>query len=79
MNQSKKRLNKWVTLMCAHKWKDNKQLSFEGMMIKEQGQLLGIKRMNKREEHRQLASYYTKFLEDDLTQDVVKCVPHVHL
>jgi hypothetical protein len=65
--------------MRAHRQKDNKQLSLEGMKIKEQWQLLGIKRTNKREEHRQLASYCTKFLEDCLMQDVIKCVCHIHL
>jgi hypothetical protein len=65
--------------MRAHRRKDNKQLSLERMMIKKQGQLLGIKRTNKKEEHRELASYYTKLLEDGLMQDVVKCVCHIHL
>jgi hypothetical protein len=37
------------------------------MMTKNQGQLLGIQRMNKKEELKQLASYHTKLFEDGLT------------
>jgi hypothetical protein len=36
MSKNKKRLNKWVTLTCAHKQKDNRQFSLGEMMIKEQ-------------------------------------------
>jgi len=34
MNKGKKRPNEQVNLTCAHKWKDNIQLSFMGMIIK---------------------------------------------
>ncbi len=61
MNKRKKRHGEWVTLSCAHKWKDNKQLSPGGIMIKEQKQLLGIKKANKMEEQKQLASWCTSF------------------
>jgi len=79
MNKRKKRPGEWVTLSCAHKWKDNKQLSPGGMMIKEQKQLLGIKRANKLEKQKQLASWCTKLWEDRLMRDGVKCIYHIHL
>jgi hypothetical protein len=34
MSESKKKLNERVTLMCAHKRKDNKQVFPMGMMTK---------------------------------------------
>jgi hypothetical protein len=49
MNESKNRFNERVSLMCAHKWIDNKQVFPMGMMTKNKGQLLGIKRMDKKE------------------------------
>jgi hypothetical protein len=41
MKKSKKRLDKWVTLMRSQKRKKNRQLSLKGMMNKKQGQFLG--------------------------------------
>jgi hypothetical protein len=79
MSKRKKRPSERVTLSCAHKWKDNKQLSSGGMMIKEQTQLLGIKRVNKMEERKQLASWCTKLLKDHLARDGIKCIYHIHL
>jgi len=35
--------------MCAHKWKDNEQVFPMVMMTKKKGQLLGIKKMDKKE------------------------------
>jgi len=48
-------------------------------MTLEQKKLKGIKRMNKREKLRQLASYHSKFLKDGLMQNVVEHVHYIHL
>jgi hypothetical protein len=47
MSKNKKRANEQVTFICAHKQKDQKQFSIEGMITKKQGQLLGIKEWTK--------------------------------
>jgi hypothetical protein len=43
MSKSKKRPNEQVTFICAHKQKDQRQISFRSTMNEEQGQLLDIK------------------------------------
>jgi hypothetical protein len=47
MNEHKKRFDKWITMMCAHKQKDDKQIFWGGMMIEKQRKLKDIKIMNK--------------------------------
>jgi len=48
------------------------------MMIKKQGQLLGVKKVNEKEEQKQLAFPHMKFLEDGLMQDGIRCICHIH-
>jgi hypothetical protein len=48
-------------------------------MISEQKKLKGIKRMNKREKSKWLASYHSKLLVDGLMQNVVEHVGYIHL
>jgi hypothetical protein len=48
------------------------------MMTEKQKQLLGIKKKDKREKDRQLASHHTKLIEYGLTQGI-KCILLVHL
>jgi hypothetical protein len=50
MNKKKQRFDKQITLMHAHRWKDNWELSPKGRITKEQKQLLGIKIVDKKEE-----------------------------
>jgi hypothetical protein len=49
MGKNKKKFGEWVTLTHDHRQEDNKQLSPRVMMIKEQGQLLDIERVDKKE------------------------------
>lgn len=49
------------------------------MVAKEMGNLLGIKEPNKRENLRQLASYYVKILEDDFLRNGVEGICDIHL
>jgi hypothetical protein len=58
---------------------NKRQLSFTKMMTKEQRQLMGIKKTNKKEEHIKLASCRTKLFENGLKQDGVKCIHHINL
>jgi len=46
--------------------------------LKNKGGLLGVKRIDKKEEQKQLASRHMKFLEDGLMQDAIQCVYHIH-
>jgi len=43
ITQNKKRPNKKVTLTCAHKWKDDNQISHKGALTKEQKKMKSIK------------------------------------
>ncbi len=70
--QVQKMPNKGVTLMRAHKWKDDKQIFRKGVMTKEQKKLKGTKGTNKRKKLKQLTSSCSKFLKDGLTQDDVE-------
>lgn len=47
MNEGKKRPNQWVTMTCAHRQKDDKQIFWKGVTTKTQRKLEGIKGMNK--------------------------------
>ncbi len=47
MNEHKKRFDKLITMMCAHKRKDNKQIFRRKMMIEKQRKLKDMRRMNK--------------------------------
>jgi len=46
--------------------------------LKNKGELLGVKIVDKKEKQKQLASCHMKFLKDGLTQDAIKCVYHIH-
>jgi hypothetical protein len=43
-------------------------------MTKEKRQLLGIKKIDKREKQKQIASHHTRLLEDGLTRDGIECI-----
>jgi len=66
ISKNKKGPNKQVTVMCAHKWKDNQQpFGLAEWWQKNKGNCWALKK-NKKEEHKQLASHHTKLLEDGL-------------
>jgi hypothetical protein len=47
MSKHEKKPNKQVTLMHAHKWNDDKQISWKGVMIEKQRKLKDIKEWTK--------------------------------
>jgi hypothetical protein len=79
MNKIKKRFDEYATLTRVHIQKDKKELSFMKMMTKEQKQLMGIKKTNKKKEQIKMAFYYKKLLENGLMKDKIKCIRHIHL
>ncbi len=77
IEQAQKMPNKRVTLMCAYKWKDDKQIFWKGVMTKEQNKLNGTKGTNKRKKLKQLTSSCSKFLKDGLMQDGVEGINYI--
>jgi hypothetical protein len=49
------------------------------MMVKEKGNLLGIKGLSKGEKLRQLTSYHVKFLKDGSLGYAIKGICDIHL
>ncbi len=78
MNKCKKSWQTGHLDACPYtkRWQTN--LS-RGMMTKEQRSLKGIKRINKWEKLKQLASHHSKFLEHGLKQDGVENIRYLHL
>jgi hypothetical protein len=60
-SERKKRPYKGVTLMRAHKWKNDKKIKSKGTNDWKQRKLKGIKGTNKWKKLKQLASYYSIF------------------
>ncbi len=58
---------------------DEWQISQVGMVAKEKGNLLGIKRLTKKNKLKQLPFSYTKFLEDNFHGNGVEGNYNIHL
>ncbi len=79
MNKHKKKPNKRITLMCAHKWKDDKQITQRGMMTKEQRNLKGMKGTDKMELLKLLVSFHSKLLKNGIMWDGVEGIHYIYL
>jgi hypothetical protein len=79
MNKCKKKPSKGITLIRAHKWKDDKQITQGGMMIKEQRNLKGMKGTDKMKKLKLLVSFHSKLLKNCIMWDGVKGIHYIYL
>jgi hypothetical protein len=72
MSQSKKRHGKQITFVHAFQIIDDEKIFRSGVVFEEKGNLFGIKRTNKKEKLRQLASCHVKLLKDGYLENGVE-------
>ncbi len=79
MGKHKKRSNNWIALASALQRINDWQILQRGMVAKENGNLLGIKQLNKGENFKQLILYCVKFLKEGSPRYGIEDICDVHL
>ncbi len=76
---TQKKSNNWIALASALQRINGWQIFQRGMVAKENGNLLGIKQLNKGEKFKQLTSFCAKFLKDGSPRNGIEDIFDVHL
>lgn len=79
MGQHKEKSNNWIALASALQRINDWQIPQREMVAKKNGNLLGIKQVNKREKFRELTLYCVKLLKDGFPEDSIEDICNVHL